>query len=197
MFLNIYEATHMQALSIPPSVARANLASKFSSHLKTVSIFNTMQDSQVVVLSSLIDSYHLTSSGNSVKADFEVTRLPAIIEMLEKKYFFPIRHLNVSVRSVTTGRMTVQTVYLIEPDHIKQLLAEPEVVFANQERSLFFRSLEKEGKNLGKLIEKKGSLSQAVLSLLHHAYRDKPLSDEMWQEIEEKFTHMLDELSAA
>jgi len=197
MFLNIYEATQMRALSIPPSVARANLASKFSSHLKTVSIFNTMQDSQVVVLSSLIDSYHLTSSGNSVKADFEVTRLPAIIEMLEKKYFFPIRHLNVSVRSVTTGRMTVQTVYLIEPEHIKQLLAEPEVVFANQERSLFFRSLEKEGKNLGKLIEKKGSLSQAVLSLLHHAYRDKPLSDEMWQEIEEKFTHMLDELSAA
>ncbi len=58
-------------------------------------------------------------------------------------------------------------------------------------------SLEKEGKNLGKLIEKKGSVSQAVLSLLHHAYKDKPLSDEMWKEIEDKFTHMLDELSAA
>ncbi|WP_263057122.1 hypothetical protein [Pantoea agglomerans] len=187
----------MRSLSMSPAVARASLASKFSSHLKAISIFNTMQDSQVVVLSSLLDSHHLTSSGNSVKADFEVTRLPAIIEMLEKKYFFPIRHLNVSVRSVTTGRMTVQTVYLIEPEHIEQLLADPEVVFANQERSLFFRSLEKEGKNLGKLIEKKGSVSQAVLSLLHHAYKDKPLSDEMWQEVEEKFTHMLDELSAA
>nr|MBO1915791.1 hypothetical protein [Providencia rettgeri] len=43
----------------------------------------------------------------------------------------------------------------------------------------------------------KGSVSQAVLSLLHHAYKDKPLSDEMWKEIEDKFTHMLDELSAA
>jgi len=187
----------MQSLSMSPSVARASLASKFSSHLKAISIFNTMQDSQVVVLSSLLDSNHLTSSGNSVKADFEVTRLPAIIEMLEKKYFFPIRHLNVSVRSVTTGRMTVQTVYLIEPEHIEQLLDDPEVVFANQERSLFFRSLEKEGKNLGKLIEKKGSVSQAVLSLLHHAYKDKPLSDEMWRDVEEKFTHMLDELNVA
>lgn len=187
----------MRSLSMSPSVARASLASKFSSHLKAISIFNTMQDSQVVVLSSLLDSHHLTSSGNSVKADFEVTRLPAIIEMLEKKYFFPIRHLNVSVRSVTTGRMTVQTVYLIEPEHIEQLLADPEVVFANQEKSFFLRSLEKERKNLGKLIEKKGSVSQAVLSLIHHAYKDKPLSDEMWQKIEEKFTHMLDELNVA
>ncbi len=51
--------------------------------------------------------------------------------------------------------MTGQTVYFIEPEHIEQLLADPELVFANQERSLFFRSLEKEGKNLGKLIEKK------------------------------------------
>ncbi|HAH1080727.1 TPA: hypothetical protein GF150_23435 [Escherichia coli] len=187
----------MHALSILPSVARANLATKFSSHLKVIELFNTMQDSQVVVLSSLIEGHHLTSSGNSVKADFEVTRLPAIIEMLEKKYFFPIRHLNVSVKSVTTGRMTGQTVYFIEPEHIEQLLADPELVFANQERSLFFRSLEKEGKNLGKLIEKKGSVSQAVLSLLHHAYKDKPLSDEMWKEIEDKFIHMLDELSAA
>ncbi len=112
-----------------------------------------MQDSQVVVLSSLIEGHHLTSSGNSVKADFEVTRLPAIIEMLEKN-IFPIRHLNVSVKSVTTGRMTGQTVYFIEPEHIEQLLADPELVFANQERSLFFRSLERR-KNLGKLIEKK------------------------------------------
>lgn len=187
----------MRALSMPPSIARANLVSKFSSHLKTISLFNSMQDSQVVVLSSLIEGCHLTSSGNSVKADFEVTRLPAIIEMLEKKYFFPIRHLNLSVKSVTTGRMTVQTVYLIEPEHIEQLFADPELVFANQERSLFFRSLEREGKSLHKLIEKKGSVSQAVLSLLHHAYKDKPLSDELWQDIEEKFTHMLDELSAA
>lgn len=77
----------MRALSIPPSVARASLASKFSSHLKVISLFNSMQDSQVVVLSSLIEGHHLTSSGNNVKADFEVTRLPAIIEMLEKKYF--------------------------------------------------------------------------------------------------------------
>lgn len=187
----------MIALSIPPSVARANLASKFSSHLKVISLFNSMQDSQVVVLSSLIEGHHLTSSGNNVKADFEVTRLPAIIEMLEKKYFFPIHHLNVSVKSVTTGRMTVQTVYLIEPEHIEQLFTDPELVFANQERTLFFRSLEKEGKSLGKLIEKKGSLSQAVLSLIHHAYKDKPLSEEIWLDLEEKFTHMLDELNAA
>lgn len=76
----------MRSLSMSPAVARASLASKFSSHLKAISIFNTMQDSQVVVLSSLLDSHHLTSSGNSVRADFEVTRLPAIIEMLEKKY---------------------------------------------------------------------------------------------------------------
>ncbi|MBD3702900.1 hypothetical protein IE986_31610 [Klebsiella pneumoniae] len=52
-----------------------------------IELFNTMQDSQVVVLSSLIEGHHLTSSGNSVKADFEVTRLPAIIEMLEKNIF--------------------------------------------------------------------------------------------------------------
>ncbi len=77
----------MHALSILPSVARANPATKFSSHLKVIELFNTMQDSQVVVLSSLIEGHHLTSSGNSVKADFEVTRLPAIIEMLEKNIF--------------------------------------------------------------------------------------------------------------
>lgn len=93
--------------------------------------------------------------------------------------------------------MTVQTVYLIEPEHIEQLFTDPELVFANQERTLFFRSLEKEGKNLGKLIEKKGSVSQAVLSLIHHAYKEKPLSEEMWLDIEEKFIHMLDELNAA
>ncbi|MBO1915785.1 hypothetical protein J4731_23935 [Providencia rettgeri] len=92
--------------------------------------------------------------------------------------------------------MTGQTVYFIEPEHIEQLLADPELVFANQERSLFFRSLEKKEKSR-QAYREKGSVSQAVLSLLHHAYKDKPLSDEMWKEIEDKFTHMLDELSAA
>nr|WP_192967362.1 hypothetical protein [Edwardsiella piscicida]ATV90667.1 DnaK domain [Edwardsiella piscicida] len=187
----------MKALSVLPSAARANLAHKFASHLSAILLFNTMQDSQVVVLSSLIDGHRLTSSGNSVEADFEVTRLPAIIEMLEKKYFFPIRHLNVSVKSVTTGRMTMQTVYFIESEHIEQLLSDPEMVFANQERSIFFRSLEREGRSIGKLIEKKGGVSSAVLSLLHHAYKDKPLSDEVWKRIDERFTNMLDELSAA
>lgn len=187
----------MQTLSLPPSVARSNLASKFSSHLRVIAILNTMQDSQVVVLSSLMDGHQLTSAGNSVVADFEITRLSAIIETLEKKYFFPIKHQSVSVKSVTTGRMTAQTVYLIEPDIIEQLTSDPESVFACQERELFSRTIDRENKNLRKLIEKKGSVSQAVLSLIHHAYKDKPLSDEVWHEIEERFTQMLNELSAA
>lgn len=187
----------MQALSVPPSVARSSLVSKFAAHVKAILLFNAMQDSQIVVLSSLMEGHHLTSSGNSVPADFEVTRLPAIIEMLEKKYFFPICHLNVSVKSVTTGRMTTQTVYFIEPEYIELLLSDPEMVFADQERALFFRSLEKEGKSFRKLIEKKGGVSEAVLSLIHHAYKDKALSDEMWKDVEDKFTNMLEELNAA
>lgn len=187
----------MTALSVSPSIARKELAERFETNLKMLSLLNSMQDSQVVVLSALIEGKRLTSSGNSVPADYEVTRLSAIIETLEKKYLFPIQHLNVSVRSVTTGRMTTQTIYLIESEIVERLIEDSDSVFANQERELFFRGIAKENKYFQKLIEKKGSLSNAVLSLIHHAYKDKPLSQEAWREMDNKFLSMLDKLNVA
>jgi len=187
----------MKKLSISPSIARADMVSKFSAHLNVIALLNSMQDSQVVVLSSLMDGSHLTSAGNGVPANFEVTRLSAIIEVLEKKYFFPIVHSNVSTTSSTTGRKTVQTVYFIDHDDIERLLTAPDFVFENQRRAMFFRDLDRERKVVGRLIEKKGSVSKAVLSLMHHVYKDKPLSDETWKGIENKFTHILNELNAA
>lgn len=187
----------MEHLTIPPVVARNELALKFSAHPAVLVMLNRMKNSQIIVLCSLLRGDRLTSAGNNITADFEVTRLPAIIEILEKKYFIPVQHCNVITTSVTARSATTQTFYVMDKDTISQILSEHEAVFQEKRRALVKTEALKAQKKLDGLIKKHGGVTETLLYLTHHAYKDKMLSNEEWRELDEKFIEILNELNAA
>lgn len=187
----------MTLLTIPPSVARAELASKFSAHPAMLLQINRMKNSQVVVLCSLLRGDRLTSAGNNIMADHEVLRLPAIVEILEKKYFIPVEHCNVSTTSTTARSATTQTYYVIDGSMADRLLSDPEAVCAEHAKCVASREWVKKQKKIESLIKSNGGLTETVLSLTQHVYKDKMLDKEKLMELEEKFRGLLDELDNA
>ncbi len=187
----------MALLTIPPAVARDELATLFSAHPAVLLLINRMKNSQAVVLCSLLRGDRLTSAGNNITADYEVLRLPAIIEILEKKYFIPVEHCNVNTTSVTACSATIQTSYVMEEDVINQLLNDPESVFQEKQKTLAVKEIVKKQKKIDDLIKNHGGLAETFLTLTHHAYKDKSLSNEKWRELDEKFRDILNGLEAA
>ncbi|WP_416261312.1 hypothetical protein [Gibbsiella quercinecans] len=187
----------MSLLMIPPPVARDELATQFAAHPAVLLLINRMKNSQVVVLCSLLRGDRLTSAGNNISADYEVLRLPAIIEILEKKYFIPVQHCNVNTTSVTARSATTQTSYVMDEGTIKRLFAEPESVFREKKKDLSAKEWVRKQRKLDDLIKNHGGLAETFLTLAHHAYKDKTLSSEEWKELEEKFRDLLNGLEAA
>ena len=187
----------MALLTTDPSVARAELASKFSAHPGMLLQINRMKHAQVVVLCSLLRAERLTSAGNNIAADYEVLRLPAIVEILEKKNFIPVRHCNVNTTSSISRCATTQTSYIIERDVIELLLSDPESVFNEHKKCVSLREWEKKKKKTESLIKSYGGLAETLFSLTRHVYKDKMQSEEKLAELEEKFRDLLDELDDA
>ncbi|WP_034950993.1 hypothetical protein [Erwinia oleae] len=187
----------MTSLTIAPSVARAELASKFAAHPAMLLQINRMKNSQVVVLCSLLRGDRLTSAGNNIVADYEVLRLPAIVEILEKKYFIPVQHCNVNTTSSIARCATTQTFYIVDVDVINQLQIDPEGVCRKHEKCIASREWVKKQKKIESLIKSNGGLTETVLSLTQHVYKDKMPSKEKLAELEEKFRSILDELDNA
>ncbi|MEJ4044314.1 hypothetical protein [Erwinia sp. SLM-02] len=187
----------MTLLTIHPSVARAELASKFSAHPALLLQINRMKNAQVVVLCSLLRGERLTSAGNNVVADYEVLRLPAIVEILEKKYFIPVLHCNVNTTSSIARCATTQTSYIVETDVIKKLFIDPEAVCREHKKCIASREWEKKQKKIENLIKGYGGLAETVLSFTKHVYKDKMPDKEKLDELEEKFRNLFDELDNA
>lgn len=187
----------MTLLIIPPSVARAELALKFSAHPTMLLQLNRMKNAQAVVLCSLLRANRLTSAGNNIDADYEVLRLPAIVEILEKKYFIPVLHSNVNTISSIAQCATTQTFYIVEMDVIKQLLSDPDAVCKEYKKCIASREWVKKQKKIESLIKSYGGLTETVLSLTQHVYKDKMPGKEKLTELEEKFRSLLDELDNA
>ncbi|CAI0979638.1 Uncharacterised protein [Serratia rubidaea] len=188
----------MALLEIPPSVARTELGNMFSSNPAMLLQINAMRDSLVVVLCSLLRGDRLTTAGNNVPADYEVLRLSAAIEDLEKKYFIPIQHRNVSTVSVVAGgKKTNQMYYDMDKDVIARLQSDPEPVLREQRKDLSSKEWMRKQKKLDDLLKNHGGVTETFLTLVHHAYKDKPLSNEKWAELEAKFRDLLNGLDAA
>lgn len=187
----------MTLLVIPPSVARGELASKFSAYPAMLVQLNRMKNAQVVVLCSLLRGDRLTSAGNNIDADYEVLRLPAIVEILEKKYFIPVLHRNVNTTSSIARCATTQTYYIVEMDVIKQLLSDPDAVCEEHKKCIASREWVKKQKKIESLIKSYGGLTETVLSFTQHVYKDKMPEREKLAELERKFRSLLDELENA
>lgn len=187
----------MTLLIIPPSVARAELASKFSTHPAMLLELNRMKNAQVVVLCSLLRGDKLTSAGNNIEADYEVLRLPAIVEILEKKYFIPILHCNVPTTSSIAQNATTQTFYIVKSDVIEQLLSDPETVNEEHKKCIAAREWVKKQKKIESLIKSHGGLTETILTLTRHVYKEKMPDKEKLAELEVKFRSLLDELDNA
>ncbi|CCG86113.1 hypothetical protein [Erwinia piriflorinigrans] len=187
----------MTLLTIHPSVARDELASKFSAHPAMMLQINRMKNSQVVVLCSFLRGDRLTSAGNNIVADYEVLRLPAIVEILEKKYFIPVAHRNVSTISPTALSATTQTYYVIDESTITRLQSDPDVVCGEHKKCIASKEWVKKQKKIESFIKSNGGLTETVLSLTQHVYKDKMPGKEKLAELEDKFRTLLDELDNA
>lgn len=188
----------MAMLEIHPSVARKALSSIFTSQPVMLAQINDMHDALTVVFYSFCRGDKLTTTGNNIEADYEVLRLSAALNELEKDYLIPVNHCNVSTSSIIAGgKKTAQMYYVMDKDVVSRLQSDPGTVFREQDKALSAKRWERKQKQTQKLIEEHGGLTGALMMLTRSEYKDKSLDDKELMELERKFRDILDELDEA
>lgn len=120
-------------IDYPSSIARRKLSVLFNNSPFMLSLVHDMCDSQAIVLAAMCDGKSVTSAGNRIEADYEVTKLAAVIDVLENKFYLPVSRMKIATAS-DTGAGTVQAKYHIAEDDMDLLLQDPEAVLLMRER---------------------------------------------------------------
>lgn len=139
----------------PPQIARQKLLSRFSNSPSMIMHINDMCDSQAIVFSAMCDGKSVTNAGNRIEADYEVTKLAAVIDVLENRFFLPVSRQKRHVLS-DTGASTTQAKYTINNDDLDSLLEDPEEVISAREKQAFFRQTRRDERCLKRLVNLHG-----------------------------------------
>ena len=76
----------------PSSISRRKLSNLFNHSPFMLSLIHDMCDSQAIVLAAMCEGKCVTSAGNRIEADYEVTKLAAVIDVLENKFYHHPSH---------------------------------------------------------------------------------------------------------
>ena len=109
-------------LDYPSSISRRKLSNLFNHSPFMLSLVHAMCEGKCV-----------TSAGNRIEADYEVTKLAAVIDVLENKFYLPVSRVKIPTAS-DTGGGTIQAKYLITENDMQLLLEDPESVVLTRER---------------------------------------------------------------
>lgn len=139
----------------PPETARRKLSSIFSDSPTMLLHINDMCDSQVTVFAALCDGKSVTNAGNRLEANYEVTKLASVIDVLENKFFLPISRHKVLTES-DTGAIAIQARYTISPAELEELITDPEEMLLQREREAFIKLMRRDTRCLRRLISVHG-----------------------------------------
>lgn len=139
----------------PSSIARRKLSDLFNDSPFMLSMIHDMCDSQAIVLSALCDGKYVTSAGNRIDADYEVTKLASVIDVLENRYYLPVSRMKVATAS-DTGAGTVQAKYYIAEEDMELLLEDPESVVLTRERLALSKLKSRDERCLKRLVNVHG-----------------------------------------
>ena len=117
----------------PSSISRRKLSNLFNHSPFMLSLVHDMCDSQAIVLAAMCEGKCVTSAGNRIEADYEVTKLAAVIDVLENKFYLPVSRVKIPTAS-DTGGGTIQAKYHITENDMSLLLEDPESVLLMRER---------------------------------------------------------------
>jgi len=139
----------------PPEIARKKLSSSFSESPTMISHINDMCDSQATVFSALCEGKSVTNAGNRIEADYEVTKLASIIDVLENQFFLPISRQKIHTKS-DTGAIALQARYTISSVDLNELIEQSEEVISRREREAFIKLMNRDNRCLKRLINVHG-----------------------------------------
>lgn len=139
----------------PPEIARQKLTSLFNDSTEMIARISDMCDSQATVFSALCDGKGVTNAGNRIEADYEVTKLAAIINVLENHFYLPISRQKIHIEA-DTGATALQAVYTISAEDLSELLEEPELVISKRKKQAFLRLIRRDERCLKRLINMHG-----------------------------------------
>jgi len=122
-----------------PEMAKVKLTKLFGDELALIEINNSLTDIARITLAAMCDGFFITSSGNNIYADFEVTRAAAIADSLINKFNLPITSKRFETIS-GTGNKASQSVYFISEEDLEDLLTYPEAVKKINDRKAWGRS---------------------------------------------------------
>lgn len=139
----------------PPEIARRKLTSTFSHSPTMLAHISDMCDSQVTVFSAICDAKSVTNAGNRITADYEVTKLAAIIDVLENQFYLPISRQKIHIKA-DTGALALQALYTISEEDLMELIQEPEAMLFKREKQAFLKLIRRDERCLQRLIKNHG-----------------------------------------
>lgn len=137
-------------------IAKIKLSKVFAESVPLVDITNNLTDISRVALAAMCDGFTITSSGNNVSADFEVTRAPAIADSLINDFNLPITRERVETTS-GTGNKASQSVYYINGDDLNELLSDPEGVLSKNKTLNEMKAWGRTQRDLKRLVQQFGA----------------------------------------
>ncbi|MDX7990284.1 hypothetical protein [Xenorhabdus littoralis] len=144
-----------------PEIAKSKLTKHFGDKLPLIDISNNLTDIGRITLAAMCDGHKITSSGNNVPADFEVTRAPAIVDSLVNDFNLPITRQRIDTIS-GTGNKAYQSIYYIQDNALKELLDDPDTVLSRNRKENSLKAWSRSERELQRLVKELGG--EEVLS---------------------------------
>ncbi|KIO38442.1 hypothetical protein SU67_24775, partial [Escherichia coli O139:H28 str. E24377A] len=110
---------------------------------------------KLLFLRPMCEGKCVTSAGNRIEADYEVTKLAAVIDVLENKFYLPVSRVKIPTAS-DTGGGTIQAKYLITENDMQLLLEDPESVVLMRERLALSKLKSRDERCLKRLVSVHG-----------------------------------------
>ncbi|ONI56912.1 hypothetical protein N499_1390 [Wolbachia pipientis wVitA] len=157
-----------------PELAKSKLTKYFGDKVSLVEINNSLTDLNRIALAAMCDGKTITSSGNNVHADFEVTRAPAIADTLVNEFNLPITRQRIETVS-ETGNKASQSLYYIEDSALEELLNNPDEVLSRNKKKNDMKAWGRSERDLKRLVQRFGVEDIiSYLSAMHSSNDDTP-----------------------
>lgn len=111
--------------------ARRVVSTTFSMHPTFIEQTSKMSACYLFPLAALCQGKTLTTTGNSIDANYKITRASAVIRHLRKFYAIPIQR-RIIMTTTRTGGNAKQALFYISKEDLSELEANPEAVFRRQ-----------------------------------------------------------------
>lgn len=139
-----------------PEQAKAKLTKYFGDQIPLIEINNSLTDLNRIALAAMCDGRTITSSGNSINADFAVTRAPAIADALVNEFNLPITRQRIETVS-GTGNKASQSIYYIDDSALEELLNDPESVLSRNKKNNEIKARGRSERELTRLVKRLGA----------------------------------------